>query len=644
MYTECPECGIAFRVTAKVLQKANGNVRCGGCNHAFNSLEYLSEEMSGSIPADDSDVSDDALAETSRRLLKTLDELAGTREDHIEDTGVEWRVLAENLDGDYADDIEASDEMRYDDNSPLPDELGEVEVFAEEAPIEELDEDDRGSENLDNLVEAEANSDDQDVANDIQEMESEVLQIEAELAAIHTQLLSENDEQDDTKDDDGLADIDTQFNMEAEALGLETTGTTKALADDVPLIDESPSIDTEEEESDAEDTPDLLDEDDGSELGEEISAEADTEDEEIETADADHDDEFEAQIDVAASALAGIDAAENEAPEEEDAVSEYGADSNDTSLDFLALENQVTDDEDLEKQVDATADESDADEQTGESKHFVPKPTEEEMTINMEIDEEMMALALQDDEISATLVGMATPEDLLKGKAADVETIIMEGEFVRNVVEQERIDSEAAARHQFDDARSLSDTYALRRNKLPGGRRNYDPPEYAMIAGVAILGLVLLAQFVHYSREALATSGYFNQTIGPVYQLLGSPVNPEWDIKGWQFETTNGNIGETDNSLVIVSRLINQSETELPYPLVHVSLTDRWEDIMGSRVLEPGEYLAGALDPSTPVPPGQNFTAVITIENPATEATGFKLYVCYRQEPGVVRCAIEDFK
>jgi len=96
--------------------------------------------------------------------------------------------------------------------------------------------------------------------------------------------------------------------------------------------------------------------------------------------------------------------------------------------------------------------------------------------------------------------------------------------------------------------------------------------------------------------------------------------------------------------LVIVSRLINQSDTELPYPLVHVSLTDRWEDIMGSRVLEPGEYLAGALDPSTPVPPGQNFTAVITIENPATEATGFKLYVCYRQKPGVVRCAIEDFK
>lgn len=227
-------------------------------------------------------------------------------------------------------------------------------------------------------------------------MESEVLQIEAELAAIHTQLLSENDEQDDTKDDDGLADIDTQFNMEAEALGLETTGTTKALADDVPLVDEPPSIDTEEEESDAEDTPDLLDEDDGSELGEEISAEADTEDEEIETADTDHDDEFEEEPD-------------------------YG-------------------------------DADDVDDDTpGDAEDEASAEAEEEMTVNMEIDEEMMALALQDDEISATLVGMATPEDLLKGKAADVETIIMEGKFVRNVVEQERIDSEAAARHQFDD-------------------------------------------------------------------------------------------------------------------------------------------------------------------------------------------------
>jgi predicted Zn finger-like uncharacterized protein len=45
MYTQCPECSTAFRVTADVLKQAAGKVRCGGCGHAFNALEFLSETM-----------------------------------------------------------------------------------------------------------------------------------------------------------------------------------------------------------------------------------------------------------------------------------------------------------------------------------------------------------------------------------------------------------------------------------------------------------------------------------------------------------------------------------------------------------------------------------------------------------------------
>ena len=44
MYTQCPECGVAFRVTAEVLKQAAGKVRCGGCGIAFNALEHLSEQ------------------------------------------------------------------------------------------------------------------------------------------------------------------------------------------------------------------------------------------------------------------------------------------------------------------------------------------------------------------------------------------------------------------------------------------------------------------------------------------------------------------------------------------------------------------------------------------------------------------------
>ena len=95
MYTQCPECQIAFRVTAKVLQQAQGNVRCGGCGHAFNALHYLSEDMPDPANADGDEPARDELAETSKRLLETLDELAGPEEVRIEDTGIEWRVLDE---------------------------------------------------------------------------------------------------------------------------------------------------------------------------------------------------------------------------------------------------------------------------------------------------------------------------------------------------------------------------------------------------------------------------------------------------------------------------------------------------------------------------------------------------------------------
>ena len=76
---------------------------------------------------------------------------------------------------------------------------------------------------------------------------------------------------------------------------------------------------------------------------------------------------------------------------------------------------------------------------------------------------------------------------------------------------------------------------------------------------------------------------------------------------------------------------------------MHVALTDRFEETIGSRILEPNEYLAGGQDPSRHILPGSRFTSVVTIDQPSEDATGFKLNVCYREAPGRVRCAIEDF-
>jgi len=151
---------------------------------------------------------------------------------------------------------------------------------------------------------------------------------------------------------------------------------------------------------------------------------------------------------------------------------------------------------------------------------------------------------------------------------------------------------------------------------------------------------------MHQSRETLATIPAFSSTIGKIYRAIGQPVQPAWDITGWRFEAakdvtdTEVNAGE----LVVYSRLGNNSEGPLPYPLIGLSLTDRFEETIGSRMLDPAEYLPTDLDPRKLVEPGNTFNAVITIKSASEDATGFKLNVCYRLSNGQLRCAIADFK
>ena len=77
MYTQCPECGTAFRVTAEVLKQAAGKVRCGGCGIAFNALDFLSEQKPASPQKTDSDTSvpelqPDPAEEFLRRMKQIL--------------------------------------------------------------------------------------------------------------------------------------------------------------------------------------------------------------------------------------------------------------------------------------------------------------------------------------------------------------------------------------------------------------------------------------------------------------------------------------------------------------------------------------------------------------------------------------------
>jgi len=596
MYTQCPDCGRAFRVTVDVLKQAVGKVRCGGCGNAFNALENLSEkkpakpvdtdtnavlpELTPEIEHSDDGTPQSISPEQSAALLKTLEELAGS-DIRIEDTGVEWRVLDEDEAAEPAADDDAAEifdhpgksnvdellvesatpvdeilsativetsveELRFDDNTPLPEDFGQdSKTSSETAPA--------------NVVDSVAQTIDSD---DEREVEDEASQ--SEIA------LSEPDE---------WKDILGEFDDENEE-------------DSAPLQD-SEEGDTAAHSPEAEDSDGLVDKDPFDTL--------------------DTDSQFALQAEAMGIDLSGVgemEATEKDSDEEDETVSQDEADDD----------------------------------------HELVLQTDEEISMNEAIDEELLSLASEDEDGVASTIVM-TEEDLEDSaieeqqvaaedddgdEAPGFETIVMEGDVVRSTLGDFKREENAA------NAANLAGKGGKNADELD--KANSGTMSYGMIGGLVALTLLLVIQVMHQSREALATNPAFNGAIGPIYRVLGRPLQPAWDITGWRFEATKGSTDANDSELTIYSRIGNKSDGPLPYPLIGISLADRFEETIRSRVLDPAEYLATDLDPRKLVRPGNTFNAVISIPSPSGDATGFKLNVCYRMSGELLRCAIEDFK
>ncbi len=677
-------------------------VRCGSCGHAFNALAYLSEQMpkqpraqqvSAALPELKPEIidTDDGLpksisAEQSAALLKTLDELAGSNI-RIEDTGVEWRVLDEedaaapaaddddagdNFDSgitnvdEYLDDTETPidefltatpevvdapeifaaaanetakdpvDELRFDDNTPLPDdfdlEAASSYVSQPEPAPKHNAADDFEERTADVSADFALSEPDEwtDILGEFQDLALDLATPIDVPAATDTS----------NAGNDLPLDMDAQFALQAEAMGIELSG-----IDDIEADDELES--ERERDDDLDQNLDGLIED----------AQDDDFDPDFAAATNDQPDlvledalDFEPALDTS---------------DEQEAYSFEPTDSRDEEfdreieqLDLIdepseLIEEPIVARHEIEDEL-AIAESADDSEDSPESFNL-PAMTEEEHTVNMMIDQDLMSFAVEDEDGFASTIVMGDKKAGIDARADDsfdtdfafgdddseaaeqpgFETIIMEGEFVRSAFDTKKLKADAAAAAKLA---KIARAKEAEENQQRSGTR------WGLVAGVVVLVLALLVQAAHQYRETLATLPAFSNTIGQVYRALGKPVQPAWDITGWRFEATKGNAEGDEGDLTIYSRLGNKSDGPLPYPLIGISLTDRFEETIGSRVLDPAEYLPTDLDPRKLVPPGNTFNAVITVDSATESATGFKLNVCYRLSDGQLRCAIDDFK
>ena len=155
----------------------------------------------------------------------------------------------------------------------------------------------------------------------------------------------------------------------------------------------------------------------------------------------------------------------------------------------------------------------------------------------------------------------------------------------------------------------------------------------------APLVILLAVQAVHHYRATLARHPRLGAPLVAVYEALGLPLAPDWNLHAYEIRQW-GVVSDptTPGTLKVRATIANLAEFAQPYPLLKLVLEDRWGDQVRARAFEPADYLDPGAAPDRLLGPAQKTTATIAIVDPGPDAEGFRFDVCLAGKRGTV-CA-----
>jgi predicted Zn finger-like uncharacterized protein len=167
----------------------------------------------------------------------------------------------------------------------------------------------------------------------------------------------------------------------------------------------------------------------------------------------------------------------------------------------------------------------------------------------------------------------------------------------------------------------------------------------AWAAAAALLVVALAAQAVHYGRAQIVQQPRLGPALQRVYRALGVDVQPDWDVTRYEIvrrpEMASAGPASADvpGTLRLIAVFANGAERPQPYPLLRLTLEDRWGGAVARRDFEPREYLHGTR--AQMLSPGEQARAELVLVDPGVESVGYTLDLCLHED-GVVRCANDE--
>jgi predicted Zn finger-like uncharacterized protein len=159
--------------------------------------------------------------------------------------------------------------------------------------------------------------------------------------------------------------------------------------------------------------------------------------------------------------------------------------------------------------------------------------------------------------------------------------------------------------------------------------------------GALVLALALTAQLAHHYRLPLARDATIGPALREVYSRLGRPLPPNWNLAAFELRQWGANESAPTSvgTMTVRASLKNGAAFAQPMPLLRLELEDRFGGTVARRDFQPAEYLKDPAQATRLLPAGTSTEAELAIVGATSEAVGYRLDVCLRDENGVVRCA-----
>ncbi len=163
----------------------------------------------------------------------------------------------------------------------------------------------------------------------------------------------------------------------------------------------------------------------------------------------------------------------------------------------------------------------------------------------------------------------------------------------------------------------------------PDGAALASSRPYLWGGATACAVLVLLAQIAHHYRDALAATAPLNRPLSALYELLGMPLVPRWDLHAYDVRQLGASVDPGSAGIITVRASIkNAAQQPQPLPLLRVTLLDRFGN--RTRLARCGAALVSARTPCRVLllPAGSAWMRRWPSSIRAANAVGFEIDAC----------------